>query len=169
MTLEVTIATFGTPCYAGFPRDGGMAAAQAETHAEAARQFIVADLATREDLATALENLGLRLGVRFGIMPAAGLGLLTAILGAMMRFFRYCPVSLMAREESQWIARTERVCRAWPDTGCSVGTNQDGGAGHAPAPCVSHDRCWQSRAAWRPGRRTRAGPGKNLPHCCGQP
>jgi len=51
----------------------------------------------------------------------------------------YCPVSRRAREESQWIARPERVCRAWRGAGCSVGTNQDGGASHAPAPCVRHD------------------------------
>jgi len=32
------------------------------------------------------------------------------------------------------------VCRAWPGTELSVGTKQYGGAGHAPAPCVRHDR-----------------------------
>jgi len=46
----------------------------------------MADLATKEDLTTGLENLGLRLSVRFGVMLAAGLSLMTAILGAMMRF-----------------------------------------------------------------------------------
>jgi hypothetical protein len=80
------MATFDTLGYARFPRDGGVASGQAETHAEAARQFIMADLATKEDLANGLENLGLRLSVRFGIMLAAGLSLMTAILGAMMRF-----------------------------------------------------------------------------------
>ncbi len=79
------MATFDTLGYARFLRDGGVASAQAETHAEAARQFIMADLATKEDLATGLENLGLRLSVRFGVMLAAGLSLMTAILGAMMR------------------------------------------------------------------------------------
>jgi hypothetical protein len=46
----------------------------------------MADLATKDDLAAALENLGLRLSMRFGVMLAAGLSLMTAILGALMRF-----------------------------------------------------------------------------------
>jgi hypothetical protein len=82
ISQEATMAMFDTLGYARFLRDGGVASAQAETHAEAARQFIMADLATKDDL----ENLGLRLSVRFGIMLAAGLSLMTAILGAMMRF-----------------------------------------------------------------------------------
>lgn len=45
----------------------------------------MADLATKDDLTTALENLGLRLSVRFGVMLAAGLSLVTAILGGLMR------------------------------------------------------------------------------------
>jgi hypothetical protein len=85
-TEDATVAIFDTLGYARFLRDGGVASAQAETHAEAARQFIMADLATKDDLANGLENLGLRLSVRFGVMLAAGLSLMTAILGAMMRF-----------------------------------------------------------------------------------
>jgi len=46
----------------------------------------MADLVTKQDLAAGLENLGIRLSVRFGVMLAAGLSLMTAILGAMMRF-----------------------------------------------------------------------------------
>jgi hypothetical protein len=80
------MATFDTLGYARFLREGGIASEQAETHAEAARQFIMHDLATKEDLATALENMGLRLSVRFGVMLAAGLSLMTAILGALLRF-----------------------------------------------------------------------------------
>jgi hypothetical protein len=80
------MATFDTLGYARFLREGGIASDQAETHAEAARQFNMVDLATKDDLATGLENMGLRLSVRFGIMLAAGLSLMTAILGAMMRF-----------------------------------------------------------------------------------
>ena len=80
------MATFDTLGYARFLREGGIAAEQAETHAEAARQFIMTDLATKEDLTIALENMGLRLSVRFGVMLAAGLSLMTAILGALLRF-----------------------------------------------------------------------------------
>lgn len=84
--LESIMATFDTPGYARFLRDGGGDAHEAETHAEAARTFIMADLATKDDLASALDNLGLRLSERFGVMLAAGLSLMTAILGALMRF-----------------------------------------------------------------------------------
>ena len=80
------MATFDTLGQARFLRDDGIASAHAETHAEAARQFIMADLVTKQDLAAGLENLGIRLSVRFGVMLAAGLSLMTAILGAMMRF-----------------------------------------------------------------------------------
>ena len=82
-TIEgFTMATFDPLGYARFLREGGRATDQAETNAEAARQFVMADLATKDDLAAALETMGLRLSVRFGIMLAAGLSLMTAILGA---------------------------------------------------------------------------------------
>jgi hypothetical protein len=42
--------------------------------------------AMKQELQTAIEHQTLRLTVRFGIMLAAGLSLMTAILGAMMRF-----------------------------------------------------------------------------------
>jgi hypothetical protein len=61
----------------------GVPPEQAETHAEAARQFIMADIATRDDL---LELQTLRLSVRFGLMLAAGLSLMTALLGLLIRF-----------------------------------------------------------------------------------
>jgi hypothetical protein len=80
------MAAFDTLGYARFLREGGIDPGHAETHAEAAKQFVMADLATKEDLAVALENHGLRLSVRFGVMLAAGLSLMTAILGALMRF-----------------------------------------------------------------------------------
>src|ERR1700728_3099254 len=52
----------------------------------------------------------------------------------------YCPVSLIVRGESPRIERPEWVRRAWPGTGCSVGTNQYSGADRASAPCVRHDK-----------------------------
>src|ERR1700733_14738975 len=51
----------------------------------------------------------------------------------------YCPVSLIVRGESPRIERPEWVRRAWPGTGCSVGTNQYSGADRASAPCIRHD------------------------------
>jgi hypothetical protein len=64
---------------------------QAEAHAEAAREFIMVELVTKSDLLAATqtlqaqirnveENLGLRLTMRVGIMLAAGLTLLGAVL-----------------------------------------------------------------------------------------
>jgi hypothetical protein len=64
-------STFGTT---GVPQD------QAEAHAEAARQFIMAELVTKADLQLALDNLALRLTVRTGVMMAAGLTILGAVL-----------------------------------------------------------------------------------------
>jgi hypothetical protein len=55
-------------------------------HAEAARQFIMAELVTRNDLNTAIdglrreiENQTLRITVRMGVMLAAGLSILAAL------------------------------------------------------------------------------------------
>jgi hypothetical protein len=64
---------------------------EAEAHAEAARTFIMNELITKEDLRTGLdelrrdlkgklENLSLRMTVRMGVMLAAGLTLLGAVL-----------------------------------------------------------------------------------------
>jgi biopolymer transport protein ExbB/TolQ len=86
-------------------RDAGIPSDQAEAHAEAAREFIMVELVTRHDLDTArrelqssidttrhdletlrreleaaIDNLGLRLTVRMGVMLAAGLTLLGAVL-----------------------------------------------------------------------------------------
>jgi hypothetical protein len=68
--------------YARFLRDGGVPPDQAETHAEAARRFIMADLATKDDL----EVQTLRISVRVGIMLAAATSLLAALMGLMIRF-----------------------------------------------------------------------------------
>ena len=80
------MAVFDTLGYARFLRDGGIPQEQAESHAEAARQFIMADIATKDDLQTALEMQTLRLSVRFGVMLAAGLSLVTALVGALIKF-----------------------------------------------------------------------------------
>ena len=78
---------FDTLGYSKKLRDSGVPQDQAEAHAEAAREFIMVELATKTDLLatvqelrTAMENLGLRLTVRVGIMLAAGLTLLGAVL-----------------------------------------------------------------------------------------
>jgi hypothetical protein len=64
-----------------FPQD------QAEAHAEAARDFIMVELFTKTDalslkqeLQVAMDNLGLRLTVRLGVLIAAGIGVLATVL-----------------------------------------------------------------------------------------
>ena len=80
--------------YAKKLRDASVPQDQAEAHAEAAREFIMVELATRQDLLalrqdmtvtaqslqTAMENLSLRLTVRMGVIFAAGMTLLGGIL-----------------------------------------------------------------------------------------
>jgi hypothetical protein len=90
--------TFDSLSYAKHLRDHGVPQEQAEAHAEAARSFVMAELVTKEDLRTGLEtvrhdlegkieNLALRLDaqtlrltVRMGVMLAAGLSILAAVL-----------------------------------------------------------------------------------------
>jgi hypothetical protein len=74
-------------------REAGVPQEQAEAHAEAAREFVMAELVTRNDLnvlhhdldvlrrelENKLDTLSLRLTVRMGVMLAAGLSILTAI------------------------------------------------------------------------------------------
>jgi hypothetical protein len=96
----------------GYPRhlrDAGVPQDQAEAHAEAARQFMMAELVTRydldvlrreletkidavrrdletkidavrRDLETKIDTLSLRLTVRMGVMLAAGVAVLAAII-----------------------------------------------------------------------------------------
>ena len=111
---------FDTLGYAKKLRDSGVPIQQAEAHAEAAREFVMAELVTRYDLETAItgvrrdldarhheletaitttrrdlegaiattrrdlegaiERLTLRLTIRMGVMLAAGLTLLAAVL-----------------------------------------------------------------------------------------
>jgi len=53
---------------------------QGEAHAEATRQFIMAELVTKQDLTLALETQTLRLTVRLGGMLFLAVGALAAIL-----------------------------------------------------------------------------------------
>jgi hypothetical protein len=103
--------------YAKKLRDAGVAQQEAEAHAEAAREFIMTELATHHDLDVLraefrqelnglrgdfgnlrgefdsfrreielkIDNLGLRLTVRLGVMLAAGLSILGAVLGTLIR------------------------------------------------------------------------------------
>ena len=72
--------TFDSLSYAKHLRDNGVPQDQAEAHAEAAKMFIMNELVTKEDLRSALETQTLRLSVRMGVMLAAGLTLLGAVL-----------------------------------------------------------------------------------------
>lgn len=103
--------------YAKKLRDAGVSQDQAEAHAEAAREFIMTELATHSDLDALgrelrrdidslrtdfgrlrgdfealrrevelkIDNLALRLTVRLGVMFAAGLSLLGAVLGTLIK------------------------------------------------------------------------------------
>jgi hypothetical protein len=66
--------------YAKHLRDRGVPVEQAEAHAEAARDFIMAELVTKLDLEAALDRLTLRMTVRFGVMLVTGLGAFAALL-----------------------------------------------------------------------------------------
>ena len=74
------VYTFDSLGYAKRLRDRGLPQDQAEAHAEAARDFIMAELVTKQDLALALETQTLRLTVRLGTMLVVGLGALATIL-----------------------------------------------------------------------------------------
>jgi hypothetical protein len=72
--------TFDSLSFARHLRDNGVPQEQAEAHAQAARMSIMNELVTKEDLRAALETQTLRLSVRMGVMFAAGLTLLGAVL-----------------------------------------------------------------------------------------
>ena len=69
-----------TLSFARHLREHGVPQGQAEAHAEAARQFIMAELVTKQDLTLALETQTLRLTVRLGAMLFLAVGALGAIL-----------------------------------------------------------------------------------------
>jgi hypothetical protein len=78
---------FDTLGFAKRLRDAGISQGQAEAHAEAAREFVMGELATkadlqaiRADLQTAMDTLSLRLTLRLGVMLAAGLATFAAII-----------------------------------------------------------------------------------------
>jgi hypothetical protein len=74
---EMTVAwAFDTLGYAKRLRDGGVPNPQAEAHAEAAREFIMSELVTKQDLQTAIETQTQRLTVRLGGIVAAGVDVL---------------------------------------------------------------------------------------------
>jgi hypothetical protein len=90
--------TFDSLGYAKRLRDGGVPQDQAEVHAEAARDFIMAELVTKTDLLAteqklqtglqhtkqelqnSIETLSLRLTVRFGAMLVLAIGALATIM-----------------------------------------------------------------------------------------
>jgi hypothetical protein len=74
------VFAFDTLSYAQHLRSSGIPQDQAEAHAEAARQFIMAELVTKTDLNDALERWSLKISVRLGIMLAAGIAALAAIV-----------------------------------------------------------------------------------------
>jgi hypothetical protein len=99
------VFAFDTLSYARFLRERGVAHEHAEAHAEAARQFIMAELVTKQDLLMVrqdlqvvrqdlqkdlqnavthfdakLDNLSLRLTVRLGVLLAAGVGAIAALV-----------------------------------------------------------------------------------------
>jgi hypothetical protein len=86
--------TFDSLGYAKRLREGGVPQEQAEAHAEAARDFVMAELATKADLLAvrtdllatkqelqnSIDTLALRLTLRLGAMLVVGIGALATIL-----------------------------------------------------------------------------------------
>lgn len=86
---EMTVVyAFDTLGYAKRLRDGGVPNPQAEAHAEAARDFIMIELVTKQDLQTAIDTQTLRLTVRLGGIVAAGVGVLGAGMGILALFLK---------------------------------------------------------------------------------
>jgi hypothetical protein len=88
------VHAFDTLGYSKRLRDAGVPQPQAEAHAEAAREFVMAELVTKTDIQTLtahfdaklenmdtkLDNLSLRLTVRLGVMLVAGISILAAVI-----------------------------------------------------------------------------------------
>jgi hypothetical protein len=92
------VYTFDSLGYSKRLRDRGVPQEQAEAHAEAARDFIMAELVTKPDLQVALQaaiaplerkidkletnidNLSVRLTLRLGAMVVVAIGVLATIL-----------------------------------------------------------------------------------------
>jgi hypothetical protein len=77
---DALVYAFDTLGYARRLREKGIPPAEAEAHAEAAREFIMAELVTKQDLALALDNLALRMTVRLGTMLVIAIGALAGLL-----------------------------------------------------------------------------------------
>jgi len=79
--LDASMAyAFDTLGYAKRLRDAGIPADHAEAHAEASRDFVMAELVTKTDLEAALDRLSLRLTARLGGMLAIAIAALAAIV-----------------------------------------------------------------------------------------
>jgi hypothetical protein len=74
------VCAFDTLGYAKTLREAGVTTEHAEAHAEAARDFVMAELVTKTDLESALDRLSLRLTVRIGGMIAVAIAALAAII-----------------------------------------------------------------------------------------
>ncbi len=74
------VFTLDTLAYAKKLREKGVPQDQTEAHAEAAREFIMAELVTKTDLHAALETQTLRLTVRLGLMLVGAIAVLGAVL-----------------------------------------------------------------------------------------
>jgi hypothetical protein len=91
------VYAFDTLGYAKRLRDSGIPQPQAEAHAEAARDFVMAELVTKTDLQNQsahfdaklanleikLDTLSLRLTVRLGAMLAVAVGILATVIKLM--------------------------------------------------------------------------------------
>ena len=71
---------FDTLGYSQRLKKAGIPDQQAEAHAEAARDFVMGELVTKTDLETALDRLALRISVRMGVMLAAAVAALAALV-----------------------------------------------------------------------------------------
>lgn len=86
--MEMTVAwAFDTLGYSKRLREAGVPNPQAEAHAEAAREFIMTELVTKQDLfateqklQAAMDTLTLRLTVQLGGIMVAGLGALAFLI-----------------------------------------------------------------------------------------
>ncbi|MCP1556812.1 UNVERIFIED_ORG: uncharacterized protein with von Willebrand factor type A (vWA) domain [Methylobacterium sp. SuP10 SLI 274] len=76
---------FDTLGYSKALRTAGIPVEQAEAHAEAAREFIMHELVTKEDLRTAMELQTLQMTVRLGGLIAAGFVAMFGALAALIK------------------------------------------------------------------------------------
>jgi len=70
---------FDTLGYSKHLQGAGVSPAQADAHAEAARDFIMTELVTKTDLNSALDNLKNAMTVRLGGMIVAGIAALAIL------------------------------------------------------------------------------------------